>query len=150
LEEAPGLAARAGEAVSEAIATTNLAVVLDATGAHRRVGTLLAAAVALAARSGHPPTEVLALQHLAHYCLRAGAYDSALAHSLRAAELVPPGAVIGRVELEILRGRALAGLGRPVEAADVLSGAVRAAGAAGFAEGARRAGAELARLTADR
>ncbi|MFI1095418.1 BTAD domain-containing putative transcriptional regulator [Streptomyces sp. NPDC020917] len=150
LEEAPGLAARAGEAVSEAIATANLAVVLDATGAHRRAGALLAEAVALAARTGHPPTEVLALQHLARYCLRTGAYDSALAHSVRAAGLVPSGAAIGRVELQILRGRALAGLGRAVEAADVLSEAVRAAGAAGFTEGARRAGGELARLTADR
>ncbi|WP_282694135.1 tetratricopeptide repeat protein [Streptomyces sp. CC208A] len=65
LEKAPGLAALAGDLTSEAIAVVNRAVVLDATGECARARALMAEAVALADRTGHPSTQVPTLQHLA-------------------------------------------------------------------------------------
>lgn len=150
LEKAPELAARAGDTISEAIAHVNLGAVLDSTGDHGRAGALMSHAVSLAGRTGHPPTQVLTLQHLARHCLNTGAYEAALAHTLRAAELVSPDAVVGRAQLQIVRGEALAGLGRLEEAADQLRGAVAAADAAGFTEGSAQAVDLLSRLSADR
>ncbi|MER7624933.1 transcriptional regulator [Streptomyces sp. NPDC126503] len=149
LEKAPVLAARAGDTISEAIAYVNLAVVLDATGEHGRAGLLMAQAVALADRAGHPNTQVLTLHHLARHCLEAGEYEAALAHTVRAGELVPPDGVVVRAGLQILQGEALAGSGRLEEAADQLKRAIAAADAAGFREGSARAAERLSRLAAD-
>ncbi|WP_438817402.1 hypothetical protein [Streptomyces fildesensis] len=93
---------------------------------------------------------MLTLQHLARHCLTTEAYEEALAHTLSAAELVSPDAVVGRAMLQIVRGEALAALGRPDEAADQLKGAAAAAEAAGFTEGSARAAELLSRLSADR
>ncbi|MFD9244531.1 BTAD domain-containing putative transcriptional regulator [Streptomyces sp. NPDC059556] len=112
LEKAPGLAARAGDMISEAIAYVNHAAVLDATGEHERAGLLMAHAVSLADRTGHPSTQVLTLHHLAGHCMKAGDYEAALAHTLRAGELVPPEAVVVQAQLQIVKGEALAGMGR--------------------------------------
>ncbi|MFE7598151.1 BTAD domain-containing putative transcriptional regulator [Streptomyces sp. NPDC057494] len=150
LERAPGLAARAGDAISEAIAYVNHAAVLDATGEHERAGLLMLHAVSLADRTGHPSTQVLTLQHLAGHCLKAEEYEAALAHTLRAGELVAPDAVVIRASLQITLGEALAGIGRLEEAADQLKRAIVAADAAGFTEGSARAAAHLSRLSADR
>ncbi|MCM2421370.1 AfsR/SARP family transcriptional regulator [Streptomyces sp. RKAG293] len=150
LEQAPELAARAGDAISEAVAYVNLGAVLASTGDHERAGALMTHAVALAARTGHPPTQVLTLQHLARHCLTTEAYEEALAHTLSAAEIVSPDAVVGRAQLQIVRGEALAALGRSGEAADQLKEAAAAAEAAGFTEGSARAAEQLARLSADR
>lgn len=84
LEQAPTLAAQAGDVISEAIALLNLAVVLDSTGDHQRAGELLDQARALAVDAHHPPTEMLALQHLADHCLATGAYGLAAEHAVRA------------------------------------------------------------------
>ncbi|MFD8610159.1 BTAD domain-containing putative transcriptional regulator [Streptomyces sp. NPDC059631] len=150
LEAAPELAARAGDAISEAIACVNLAAVLDSTGDSVRAGELMTRAVALADSTGHPATQVLALQHLAQYCLRTGAHEAALAHTLRATELVSPHAVVGRAQLRILRGEALAGLGRTAEAADEFRQATAASEAAGFTQGSERAARLLSLLAAKR
>ncbi|MFF4171335.1 BTAD domain-containing putative transcriptional regulator [Streptomyces sp. NPDC001744] len=150
LEKAPGLAARAGDAISEAIAYVNHAAVLDATGEHERAGLLMLHAVSLADRTGHPSTQVLTLQHLAAHCLKAEEYEAALAHALRAEELAAPDAVVVRANLQIVRGEALAGIGRLEEAADQLERAIVASDAAGFTEGSARAAARLSRLSADR
>ncbi|MEU9856787.1 BTAD domain-containing putative transcriptional regulator [Streptomyces sp. NPDC047974] len=150
LERAPGLAALAGDAISEAIAVVNHAAVLDATGEYGRARVLMARAVALADRTGHPSTQVLALQHLAGHCLRAGEYEQALAHVLRAGELVAPDAVVVQAQLRIVRGEALAGIGRVEEAAHQLERAAADAEAAGFPEGSARAAERLARLAAGR
>ncbi|MCZ0981137.1 hypothetical protein O1L60_25080 [Streptomyces diastatochromogenes] len=150
LEKAPGLAARVGDPISEAIAYVNYAAVLDATGEHERAGLLMLHAVDLADRTGHPSTQVLTLQHLAGHCLKAGEYEAALAHTLRAGELVAPDAVVVRASLQITRGEALAGIGRLEEATDQLERAIVAADAAGFTEGSARAAAHLSRLSANR
>ncbi|EYT84206.1 AfsR family transcriptional regulator, partial [Streptomyces sp. Tu 6176] len=150
LESAPELAARAGDAISEAIACVNLAAALDATGDSLRAGELMTRAVALADSTCHPATQVLALQHLAQYCLRTGAHEAALAHTLRATELVSPHAVVGRAQLRILRGEALAGLGRTAEAADEFRQAAAASEAAGFTQGSERATRLLSLLAAKR
>ncbi|MEU3687281.1 AfsR/SARP family transcriptional regulator [Streptomyces narbonensis] len=150
LEKAPILAARAGDTVSEAIAYVNYAAVLDSTGEHERAGLLMVHAVSLADRAAHPSTQVLTLQHLATHCLKAGEYDEALAHTVRAGELVAPDAIVVRAQLQIVRGEALAGIGRLDEAADQLKRAIAAADAAGFTEGSARAAAQLSRLSADR
>ncbi|MFD4377425.1 BTAD domain-containing putative transcriptional regulator [Streptomyces sp. NPDC058486] len=150
LEKAPGYAALAGDPVSEAIAVVNHAAVLDATGDHGRARALMTQAVALADRTGHPSTQVLTLQHLAAHCLGAGEYEDALAHILRAGELVAPDAVVVQAQLRIVRGEALAGIGRVEEAADQLERAAADAEAAGFREGSARATEGLARLTAGR
>ncbi|MEV7564894.1 AfsR/SARP family transcriptional regulator [Streptomyces tanashiensis] len=150
LEKAPGLAARAGDPISEAIAYVNHAAVLDATGEHERAGLLMLHAVSLADRTGHPSTQVLTLQHLAGHCLKAEEYEAALAHTLRAGELVAADAVVIRASLQITLGEALAGIGRLEEAADQLERAIVAADAAGFTEGSARAAARLSRLSADR
>ncbi|MBP2584474.1 DNA-binding SARP family transcriptional activator/tetratricopeptide (TPR) repeat protein [Streptomyces sp. PvR006] len=150
LEKAPGLAARAGDMISEAIAYVNHAAVLDATGEHERAGLLMAHAVSLADRTGHPSTQVLTLHHLAGHCMKAGDYEAALAHTLRAGELVPPEAVVVQAQLQIVKGEALAGIGRVDEAADQLERAIAASDAAGFTEGSVRAAARLSRLSADR
>ncbi|MFE0699517.1 BTAD domain-containing putative transcriptional regulator [Streptomyces sp. NPDC058872] len=150
LEKAPDLAARAGDAISEAIAHVNHAAVLDATGESERAGLLMLHAAALADRTGHPSTQVLTLQHLADHCLKTEEYGAALAHTLRAGELAPPDAVVVRAQLQIVRGEALAGTGRLEEAADQLERAMAASEAAGYAEGTARAAAHLSRLSADR
>ncbi|TXS11265.1 AfsR family transcriptional regulator [Streptomyces sp. adm13(2018)] len=150
LEKAPGLAARAGDAISEAIAYVNHAAVLDATGEHDRAGLLMVHAVSLADRTRHPSTQVLTLHHLAGHCMKAGDYEAALAHTLRAGELVAPDAVVVRAQLQIAKGEALAAVGRLDEAADQLERAIAASEAAGFAEGSARAAAGLSRLSADR
>ncbi|MEW2297711.1 BTAD domain-containing putative transcriptional regulator [Streptomyces sp. NPDC006743] len=150
LEQAPGLAARAGDTISEAIACVNLAAVLDATGDVTRPGELMARAVALADRTGHPSTQVLTLQHLAQHCLRTGAYGAALTHTLRATSLVSPHAAVGRAQLRILCGEALAGLGRTDEAAEEFRQAAAASEAAGFTAGAERAAHLLSGLAAKR
>ncbi|WP_432123289.1 BTAD domain-containing putative transcriptional regulator [Streptomyces sp. S1] len=150
LEKAPGLAARAGDAISEAIAYVNHAAVLDATGEHERAGLLMLHAVSLADRTGHPSTQVLTLQHLAGHCLKAEEYEAALAHTLRAEELVAPDAVVVRAQLQIVRGEALAGIGRLEEATDQLERAIVASEKAGFPEGSARAADRLSRLSADR
>ncbi|MEW1694546.1 BTAD domain-containing putative transcriptional regulator [Streptomyces sp. NPDC093249] len=150
LEKAPGLAARVGDTISETIAYVNYAAVLDATGEHERAGLLMVHAVSLADRIGHPSTQVLSLQHLAAHCLRAGDFEAALAHTLRAGELVAPESVVVQAQLQIVRGEALAGSGRLEEAADQLERAIAASEAAGFPEGSARAAARLSRLTADR
>ncbi|MCX4983209.1 BTAD domain-containing putative transcriptional regulator [Streptomyces sp. NBC_00572] len=150
LEKAPGLAARAGDTISEAIAYVNHAAVLDATGEHERAGLLMLHAVSLADRTGHPSTQVLTLHHLAGHCMKAGDYHAALAHTLRAGELVAPDAVVVQAQLQIVRGEALAGIGRVEEAADQLERAIVASDAAGFAEGSARAAAGLSRLSANR
>ncbi|WP_037864673.1 ATP-binding protein, partial [Streptomyces sp. NRRL S-340] len=150
LEQAPGLAARAGDTISEAIACVNLAAVLDATGDVTRPGELMARAVALADRTGHPSTQVLTLQHLAQHCLRTGAYEAALTHTLRATSLVSPHAAVGRAQLRILCGEALAGLGRTDEAAEEFRQAAAASEAAGFTPGAERAAHLLSGLAAKR
>lgn len=150
LEKAPILAARAGDVISEAIAYVNYAAVLDATGEHERAGLLMVHAVSLADRTGHPSTQVLTLHHLATHCLKAEEYDAALAHTVRAGELVVPDAVVVQAQLQIVRGEALAGIGRLDEAADQLKRAIVAADAAGFTEGSARAAERLSRLSADR
>ncbi|MFG2835326.1 BTAD domain-containing putative transcriptional regulator [Streptomyces zaomyceticus] len=150
LEKAPGLAARVGDTISEAIAYVNYAAVLEATGEHDRAGLLMIHAVSLADRTGHPSTQALTLQHLADHCMKAGDYEAALAHTLRAGELVAPDAVVVQAQLQIVRGEALAGIGRHEEAADQLERAIVAADAAGFTEGSARAAARLSRLSADR
>ncbi|MDF9815384.1 Flp pilus assembly protein TadD [Streptomyces sp. SPB162] len=150
LAQAPELAARAGDGISEAIAHANLGVVVDATGDHARAEALMTHAVSLAARTGHPPTQVLTLQHLARHCLATGEYEAALAHALSAAELVSPDAVVVRAQLQIVRAEALTALGRPEEAADQLKGAAATADAVGFTEGSARAVELLTRLSADR
>ncbi|MCX5228417.1 BTAD domain-containing putative transcriptional regulator [Streptomyces sp. NPDC006553] len=150
LEKAPGLAARAGDMISEAIAYVNHAAVLDATGEHERAGLLMVHAVSLADRTGHPSTQVLTLHHLAGHCMKAGDYEAALAHTLRAGELVAPDAVVVQAQLQIVKGEALAGIGRLEEAADQLERAIAASDAAGFTEGSARAAAGLSRLSADR
>ncbi|MGW2299990.1 BTAD domain-containing putative transcriptional regulator [Streptomyces sp. NPDC001809] len=150
LEKAPGLAARAGDAISEAIAYINHAAVLDATGEHERAGLLMVHAVSLADRTHHPSTQVLTLHHLAGHCMKAGDYEAALAHTLRAGELVAPDAVVVRAQLHIVKGEALAAIGRLDEAADQLERAIAASEAAGFTEGSARAAAGLSRLSADR
>ncbi|MEK9519174.1 BTAD domain-containing putative transcriptional regulator [Streptomyces sp. NPDC087908] len=150
LEKAPGLAARAGDAISEAIAYVNHAAVLDATGEHDRAGLLMVHAVSLADRTRHPSTQVLTLHHLAGHCMKAGDYEAALAHTLRAGELVAPDAVVVRAQLQIAKGEALAAVGRLDEAADQLERAIAASEAAGFTEGSARAAAGLSRLSADR
>ncbi|MEV7725587.1 BTAD domain-containing putative transcriptional regulator [Streptomyces sp. NPDC087917] len=150
LEEAPGLAARAGDPISEAIAYVNLGVVLDGVGERSRAGDLMARAVSLADRIGHPSTQVLTLHHLARHCLDEGAYEAALGHVTGAERLVSPDAKVGRAQLQMTRGEALAGLGRPAEAADLLGRAAAAAEAVGFTEGAERAARLLSRLPADR
>ncbi|MEU2241547.1 transcriptional regulator [Streptomyces sp. NPDC018338] len=150
LEKAPILAARAGDAVSEAIAYVNYAAVLDSTGEPERAGLLMVHAVSLADRTGHPSTQVLTLQHLATHCLKAEQYDEALAHTVRAGELVAPDAVVVRAQLQIVRGEALAGIGRLEEATEQLKRAIVAADAAGFTEGSARAAERLSRLSADR
>ncbi len=150
LERAPALAALAGDPISEAIAVVNHAAVLDATGECARARTLMREAVALADRTGHPSTQVLTLQHLAGHCLAAGEYEEALAHVLRAGELVAPDAVVVQAELRITRGEALAGVGRLEEAAHQLERAAADARAAGFPEGSARAAERLARLAAGR
>ncbi|MET9349633.1 AfsR/SARP family transcriptional regulator [Streptomyces termitum] len=147
LAQAPVLAARAGDSISEAIAVVNHAAVLDATGEHRRARELMTRAVALADRIGHPSTQVLTLQHLAGHCLRAGEYEDALAHVLRAGELVAPDAVVVGAQLRIVRGEALAGVGRLEEAAHQLERAAADAEAAGFTEGSARAAERLASLS---
>ncbi|MFC9792130.1 BTAD domain-containing putative transcriptional regulator [Streptomyces sp. NPDC127584] len=150
LEKAPGLAARAGDTISEAIAYVNHAAVLDATGEHERAGLLMVHAVSLADRTRHPSTQVLTLHHLAGHCMKAGDYEAALAHTLRAGELVAPDAVVVRAQLQIAKGEALAAVGRLDEAADQLERAIAASEAAGFTEGSARAAAGLSRLSADR
>ncbi|WP_411108245.1 BTAD domain-containing putative transcriptional regulator [Streptomyces sp. c-19] len=150
LEKAPGLAARAGDTVSEAIAYVNYAAVLDSTGEHERAGLLMVHAVSLADRTNHPSTQALTLQHLAGHCLKAEDYEAALAHTIRAGELVAPDAVVVQAQLQIVRGEALAGTGRLEEAADQLERAIVAADAAGFPEGSARAAARLSRLSAER
>ncbi|WP_329282618.1 AfsR/SARP family transcriptional regulator [Streptomyces sp. NBC_00691] len=150
LEKAPGLAARAGDTISEAIAYVNHAAVLDSTGEHERAGLLMVHAVSLADRTGHPSTQVLTLHHLAGHCMNAGDYHAALAHTLRAGELVAPDAVVVQAQLQIVKGEALAGIGRVEEAADQLERAIAASDAAGFTEGSARAAARLSRLSADR
>ncbi|MEU9295789.1 BTAD domain-containing putative transcriptional regulator [Streptomyces sp. NPDC048266] len=150
LEKAPGLAARAGDLISEAIAYVNYASVLDSTGEHDRAGLLMVHAVSLADLTGHPSTQALTLQHLAGHCLNAEDYEAALAHTLRAGELVAPDAVVVQAQLQIVRGEALAGIGRLEEAADQLERAIAAADAAGFPEGSARAAAGLSRLSAGR
>ncbi|WP_328942764.1 winged helix-turn-helix domain-containing protein [Streptomyces sp. NBC_00250] len=150
LEKAPGLAARAGDTISEAIAYVNHAAVLDATGEHERAGLLMLHAVSLADRTEHPSTQVLTLHHLAGHCMKAGDYHAALAHTLRAGELVAPDAVVVQAQLQIVRGEALAGIGRVEEAADQLERAIVASEAAGFTEGSARAAAGLSRLSANR
>ncbi|MER6475404.1 AfsR/SARP family transcriptional regulator [Streptomyces filamentosus] len=150
LERAPGLAARAGDPISEAIAVVNHAAVLDATGECVRARALMEEAVTLADRVGHPSTQVLALQHLAAHCLGAGEYEEALAHVLRAGELVAPDAVVVQAQLRIVRGEALAGIGRLEEAAHQLERAAADSEAAGFTEGTARATERLARLAAGR
>ncbi|MFJ5705984.1 BTAD domain-containing putative transcriptional regulator [Streptomyces sp. NPDC093105] len=150
LEQAPGLAAEAGDPISEAIAVVNHAAVLDATGECARARVLMREAVALADRIGHPSTQVLTLQHLAGHCLGAGEYEEALAHVLRAGELVAPDAVVVQAQLRIVRGEALAGIGRLEEAAHQLERAAADSEAAGFPEGTARAAERLARLAAGR
>ncbi|GAA3075170.1 BTAD domain-containing putative transcriptional regulator [Streptomyces roseofulvus] len=150
LERAPALAAEAGDPISEAIAVVNHAAVLDATGECARARTLMREAVALADRIGHPSTQVLTLQHLAGHCLGAGEYEEALAHVLRAGELVAPDAVVVQAQLRIVRGEALAGIGRLDEAAHQLERAAADSEAAGFPEGSARAAERLARLAAGR
>ncbi|MFI9118387.1 BTAD domain-containing putative transcriptional regulator [Streptomyces bikiniensis] len=150
LEKAPGLAARAGDPISEAIAHVNHAAVLDATGEHERAGLLMRHAVSLADRTGHPSTQVLTLQHLAGHCLKTEEYEAALAHTLRAEDLVAPDAVVVRAQLQIVRGEALAGIGRFEEATDQLERAIVASEKAGFPEGSARAADRLSRLSADR
>ncbi|MFI2644590.1 AfsR/SARP family transcriptional regulator [Streptomyces sp. NPDC018610] len=150
LELAPELAAAAGDTISEAIAYVNLGAVLHGVGRSGRAGELMSRAVELADRTGHPATQVLTLGHLARHCLTTGRYAAALAHTVRATGLVSPYAAIGRAELQIVRGEALAGLGRVAEAADQFRSATRAADAAGFREGSERAAELLSRLAAGR
>ncbi|MFI8372144.1 AfsR/SARP family transcriptional regulator [Streptomyces sp. NPDC085466] len=150
LERAPALAALAGDPISEAIAVVNHAAALDATGESARARVLMTEAVALADRTGHPSTQVLTLQHLAAHCLGAGEYEQALAHVLRAGELVAPDAVVVQAQLRIVRGEALAGIGRVEEAAHQLERAAADAEAAGFTEGSARAAERLSRLAAGR
>lgn len=150
LEQALALAVRAGDEISEATAYVNLGAVRDATGERERAGQLIVRAAALAARPGHPSTQVLMLQHLARHCLRTGRYEAALTHAQQAAELLSPHAVVGRAQLQIVRGEALAGLGRIEEAAAQFRGATGAADAAGFTEGSKRAAELLSELAAGR
>ncbi|MFF2504243.1 BTAD domain-containing putative transcriptional regulator [Streptomyces sp. NPDC058067] len=150
LEEAPGLAARAGDVTSEAIACVNLAVALNGSGAHERAGLLLSRAVTLAVQVKHPPTEALALHHLARHCLDTGAHEAALSHAVRALDLTSPDEAARRVLLQTASGEALAALGRPDEATDLLGQALRTAEKEGFEQGAAAARKVLERLPADR
>ncbi|WP_406114400.1 BTAD domain-containing putative transcriptional regulator [Streptomyces sp. NBC_01014] len=151
LEQAPTLAAQAGDVISEAIALLNLAVVLDSTGDHQRAGELLDQARALAVDAHHPPTEMLALQHLADHCLATGAYGLAAEHAVRALGLgTSPEAAASRVLLRTTYGAALAALDRTDEARAQLEAASREACAVGFLDGAALAQERLTGLSADR
>ncbi|WP_406069707.1 winged helix-turn-helix domain-containing protein [Streptomyces sp. NBC_01020] len=155
LEQAPALAVRAGDVISEAIALLNLAVVLDgaqdSAADSARAGELLSYALTLATGAHHPPTEILALQHLADHCLTTGAYAVAGEHAVRALGLATsPEAAACRVQLRTTYGAALAALGRADEAAEQLGRAEREAAAAGFLDGAVLARQRLAELSAKR
>ncbi|MET7514623.1 BTAD domain-containing putative transcriptional regulator [Streptomyces sp. NPDC005480] len=150
LEQAPGLAARAGDVTSEAIACVNLAVALKGTGAHDRAGLLLSRAVTLSVQAQHPPTEALALHHLARHCLDTGAHEAALSHAVRALDMTSPDEAARRVLLQTAGGEALVALGRPDEAADLLGQALRTAEAEGYEDGAAAARKALEALPADR
>ncbi|WP_432167844.1 BTAD domain-containing putative transcriptional regulator [Streptomyces sp. bgisy031] len=150
LEQAPGLAARAGDVTSEAIACVNLAVALNGTGEHDRAGLLLSRAVTLAVQAQHPPTEALALHHLARHCLDAGAHEAALSHAVRALDMTSSDEAARRVLLQTACGEALAALGRPADAADLLGQALRTAESTGFEDGAAAARKMLDGLPADR
>ncbi|MET7923294.1 BTAD domain-containing putative transcriptional regulator [Streptomyces sp. NPDC005349] len=150
LEQAPGLAARAGDVTSEAIACVNLAVALNGTGEHDRAGLLLSRAVTLAVQAQHPPTEALALHHLARHCLDTGAHEAALSHAVRALDMTSSDEAARRVLLQTACGEALAALGRPDDAADLLGQALRTAESAGFEDGVVAARKALDGLPADR
>ncbi|WP_405479693.1 AfsR/SARP family transcriptional regulator [Streptomyces sp. NBC_00009] len=150
LEQAPALAARAGDVTSEAIACVNLAVALNGTGAHERAGLLLSRAVTLAVQAQHPPTEALALHHLARHCLDADAHEAALSHALRALDMTSPDEAARRVLLQTACGEALAALGRPDDAAGLLEQALWTAESEGFEDGAAAARKVLEGLPADR
>ncbi|MFD0062435.1 BTAD domain-containing putative transcriptional regulator [Streptomyces sp. NPDC056690] len=150
LEQAPGLAALAGDVTSEAIACVNLAVALNGTGAHDRAGLLLSRAVTLAVQAQHPPTEALALHHLARHCLDSGAHEAALSHAVRALDMTSPDEAARRVLLQTACGEALAALGHPDDAADLLGQALRTAESAEFEDGVSAARKALDGLPADR
>ncbi|MFE7158615.1 BTAD domain-containing putative transcriptional regulator [Streptomyces sp. NPDC057636] len=150
LEQAPGLAARAGDVTSEAIACVNLAVALNGTGAHDRAGLLLSRAVTLAVQAQHPPTEALALHHLARHCLDTGAHEAAFSHAVRALDMTSSDEAARRVLLQTACGEALTALGRHDDAADLLGQALRTAESAGFEDGVAAVRKALDGLPADR
>ncbi|MGW6155634.1 BTAD domain-containing putative transcriptional regulator [Streptomyces sp. NPDC055144] len=150
LEQAPGLAALAGDVTSEAIACVNLAVALNGTGAHDRAGLLLSRAVTLAVQAQHPPTEALALHHLSRHCLDTGAHEAALSHAVRALDMTSSDEAARRVLLQTACGEALAALGRPDDAVDLLEQALRTAESVGFEDGVAAVRKALDGLPADR
>ncbi|WP_406105272.1 hypothetical protein OG698_23725 [Streptomyces sp. NBC_01003] len=85
LEQAPGLAARAGDVTSETIACVNLAVTLSV-------------------QAQHPPTEAPALHHLARHCLDMGAHEATLSHAVRALDMTSPDEDARRVLLQTAGG----------------------------------------------
>ncbi len=147
LEHAPGLAARAGDTVGEAIARMNLAVALMRRGERERSRSLLAHALTLAERSGVTETVTLAHQHLTRYLLTVGAADEAVDHAARGLALAaPPLAAPRRVVLRTLYGEALAATGRTREAVQELGEAILEARAHAYEEGEAAARAVLAAL----
>ncbi|MER7845672.1 AfsR/SARP family transcriptional regulator [Kitasatospora sp. NPDC096077] len=152
LEQAPGLAALAGDRSAEAVALVNLAAALarhGGDGAPARARELLGRALALAERAGRADLVALARQHLADSCLADGAPEEAARHAARGLALAePPFPAARRVVLQTLYGRALAATGQPEEAAHHLEAALRAARLHQYGEGESAARAALAALRA--
>ncbi|MDH6710887.1 DNA-binding SARP family transcriptional activator/tetratricopeptide (TPR) repeat protein [Kitasatospora sp. MAA19] len=149
LEQAPGLAALAGDGTAQAVALVNLAVALARYGRSARVRDLLTTALALATQADRAELAALARQHLADDCLAAGDPEEAAHHAACGLALAqPPFPVARQVVLETLYGRALAAIGRPEEAALHLGAAVRTARAHQYGEGESAARAALHALSA--
>ncbi|MET8628900.1 AfsR/SARP family transcriptional regulator [Kitasatospora sp. NPDC004669] len=155
LEQAPGLAALAGDRTAQAVALANLAVALARYGRGARYGGrarvhgLLTEALALAEQADRADLVALARQHLADQCLAAGDPEEAAHHAARGLALTdPPFPVTRRVVLQTLYGRALAATGHPEEAALHLDAALRSARAHQYGEGEAAARAALRALPA--
>ncbi|ATL32657.1 AfsR/SARP family transcriptional regulator [Streptomyces formicae] len=150
LEEAPELAARAGDPGGEATALINLSLAQAALGDVEEAAEGCLRAVDIARATGERHTERLALYHLTRHQLDAKQWQSALASATEASSLQAPDAPAStRALLLAAAGEALVGLGDEIEGVRCLDEAARDAEAAGYDDGAVRALGALLRVTDD-
>ncbi|MER5888288.1 BTAD domain-containing putative transcriptional regulator [Streptomyces sp. NPDC001941] len=142
LELAPGLAARAGDASSEATALVNLALALERKGDLDQAVARMSRATELAHAGGDLLTELLALELKARLHLATGAMADAVgctAYALTVLADRPGLPAMRHVMLRLTRAQALGALGEHEEASACAARALADAQRLGYKEGVARA-----------